>query len=210
MPKVAQRPGNVDLGTLPTDRPPVTGPQVFSDEPVGPLEQYVLEENAAADQKGRISAYKIRVFPEKLSLAGTWLANGSDPDDLGMTEIESAITVAVPFPIREWPMLITPAFNIRLLQGPRVTDLPSRLYESYVDFMWVPQFLPRLKGLVAQPHINAIPIFNAAIGRRFASKVRRWEFMTCPRPAASCRGVVVPRPGRRCDASRRWCYLDAE
>lgn len=147
-PKVAQRPGNVDLGTLPTDRPPVTGPQVFTDEPVGPLEQYVLEENTAAEPQGRISAYKSGFF-QKLSLAGTWLANGSDPDDLGMTEIESAVTVAVPFPIREWPMLITPTFNIRLLQGPRVTDLPSRLYESYVDFMWVPQFLPRLKGLVA-------------------------------------------------------------
>jgi hypothetical protein len=147
VPKLAQRPGNVDLGTLPAEGLP-PGAEVFSDQPVGPLEQYVFEEDPNAPPLGRISPYKSGFF-QKLALTGTWLANGSNQDDLGMTEIESAVTVAVPFPIREWPMLITPAFNIRLLQGPRVTDLPSRLYETYVDFMWVPQFLPRLRGLVA-------------------------------------------------------------
>jgi hypothetical protein len=121
--------------------PPISDPYI--EDPLSPYGEPELE---PARQK--LSPYKSGFF-QKLSISGTWLANGSNPDDLGINEIESYVTVAVPFPIREWPLLITPAFNIRLLTGPSVTDLPPRLYETYVDFMWVPQFLPRLKGLLA-------------------------------------------------------------
>jgi hypothetical protein len=36
---------------------------------------------------------------------------------------------------------ITPGFNMTLIDGPTVTDLPPRLYLAYVDFMWLPQIV---------------------------------------------------------------------
>ncbi len=139
--EVAERtqiPGTRELFPMPT----LEEPMMLPGEPY-----YEFDDEPVATQQG-ISPYKSGFF-QKLSTTGTWLANGSGIDDLGITEIENYITVAVPAPIREWPLLITPAFNIRLFQGPRITDLPPRLYESYVDFMWVPRFTTRWQGLFA-------------------------------------------------------------
>jgi len=45
-------------------------------------------------------------------------------------------------------MLITPAFNVRYLDGPLSPDLPPRLYESYVDFLWLPRLSQRWTGII--------------------------------------------------------------
>ena len=90
----------------------------------------------------KLSAYKSGFF-QKLSLAATWFGNSNDPNDLGGTEIDAFLTVAVPAPIKEWPLLITPGINTTLIDGPTVTDLPPRLYFTYVDFMWLPKVVNR-------------------------------------------------------------------
>ena len=95
----------------------------------------------------KLSAFKQGFF-QKASLGATWLAkNGSD--GLGIVESEAFVTVALPAPTTEWPILITPYVNIRSLNGPASTDLPPELYETYVDFMWVPRLSPRLLGIIA-------------------------------------------------------------
>jgi hypothetical protein len=91
-------------------------------------------------QPQKLSAYKNGFF-QKLSLQADWLGNEGDPHDLGITEIETYVQVGLPAPIKEWPLLVTPGFNMAMIRGPTVTDLPPRLYVAYVDLMWLPQIV---------------------------------------------------------------------
>src|SRR5262245_40778991 len=88
----------------------------------------------------KLSAYKNSFF-QKLSLSALWMGNDGDPADLGITEVETFLQVGLPAPIMEWPMLITPSFNMAMIKGATITDLPSRLYVASVDFMWLPQIV---------------------------------------------------------------------
>ena len=107
-----------------------------------------FEGDPAAEDQGffpmpqRLTTFRNSFF-QKLSLQATYLGYDNQPNGLGFTEIETYLTVAVPFPIVEWPLLITPYFQMRLLEGPLNTDLPPRLYDAYVEFMWVPQIVNR-------------------------------------------------------------------
>src|SRR5687768_6333915 len=106
----------------------------FPESAVGPIysEEYFYE-GAAGPQK--LSSYKNGFF-QKLSFSAAWVGT-SGAGELGITEIDTALTVAVPMPIREWPMLITPGYNVRFLDGPNGppgSDLPPRLNEAYLDF----------------------------------------------------------------------------
>ena len=67
------------------------------------------EEYYAPPQK--LTPYKSGFF-QKLSLSAAWFGNSNDPEDLGGTEIETFLTVALPAPIKEWPLLITPGYNV--------------------------------------------------------------------------------------------------
>ncbi|HEX5105178.1 MAG TPA: hypothetical protein VFV87_15265, partial [Pirellulaceae bacterium] len=96
----------------------------------------------------KLSQYKNGFF-QKLSLSAGWIGDSNSPTDLGVTEIESFVTVALPAPIREWPLLITPGYNMIFLSGPTVTDLPPRLNTAYVDFMWLPNIINRYTLLLS-------------------------------------------------------------
>jgi hypothetical protein len=86
-------------------------------------------------------------FFQKLGLTGTYIDRGSSTG-FGINELNFLASVAVPMPTREWPMLITPTFTVRYLDGPLSPDLPPRLYEGYVDFLWVPRLSDRWTGIV--------------------------------------------------------------
>jgi hypothetical protein len=73
---------------------------------------------------------------QKFGLAGTWVEGGTDDRAPAMTDLSTFATFAVPFPIREWPLNITPGFDARLLDGPPTPDLPATLYDAYLDFTW--------------------------------------------------------------------------
>jgi len=115
----------------------------FPESGVGPIysEEYYYE-GVPGPQK--LSPYKNGFF-QKLSFSAAWIGTGG-VGELGITEIDTALTVAVPMPIREWPMLITPGYNVDFLDGPSGppgSDLPPRLNEAYLDFMWLPTFVHR-------------------------------------------------------------------
>ncbi len=88
-------------------------------------------------------------FFQKLSINGTWLYPGTEDADIGFTDIETFGMFALPFPIVEWPLVITPGYNMHLLDGPEITDLPPRLHDAYVDFMWLPTFVHRWTALMS-------------------------------------------------------------
>lgn len=95
----------------------------------------------------KLSAFKSGFF-QKLSFGETYLPRWG-ADGMGISEVETFVTVAVPMPKREWPMLITPYFMWRALDGPTTLEVPANLYETYVDFMWVPRVSPRWTGILA-------------------------------------------------------------
>jgi hypothetical protein len=129
--------------------PPVVAPAPSADQPAArpPFtfgEEWVFEEEVdplgagLAPLAQKLNPYKDGFF-QKLSLATDWIGNSADPADLGLTEVDTYVQVGLPFPLREWPLLVTAGWNLTLIDGPTVTDIPPRLYLAYVDLMWLPQ-----------------------------------------------------------------------
>lgn len=124
--------GYVPEDYLPEDHVPLPG---------SPLEGE-FDDELYYEGPQKLSAYKNGFF-QKLSLSAAWLGDSNAPNDLGVTEIEAFVTVALPAPIREWPLLITPGYNMIFIDGGGITDLPPRLNTAYIDFMWVPNIINR-------------------------------------------------------------------
>ncbi len=95
----------------------------------------------------KLSPYK-KGFFQKLSLSGAFLGSGHE-DNLNMTELESFAMFGLPFPITEWPLVVSPGYNMHLLSRPTGSDLPPRLNDAYVDFMWLPTFVHRYTTLIS-------------------------------------------------------------
>jgi len=79
---------------------------------------------------------------QKLIFEGTWLAPGGWRG-LGESDLKLEAILALPCPTRDSPLVITPGFVVRYLDGPTGVDLPPRLYEAYVQFRWLSMLRPR-------------------------------------------------------------------
>jgi hypothetical protein len=121
--------------------PPGIVPEDYVPLPGSPIEGE-LDDEIYLEGPHKISDHKNGFF-QKLSLSAAWIGNANNPNDLGVTEVETFLTVALPAPIVEWPLLITPGYNMIFLDGPSVTDLPPRLNTAYLDFMWLPTIVHR-------------------------------------------------------------------
>jgi len=113
---------------------------IIAEEPVATLEPLAMTPQGIRPHK--------EGFFQKLSLTGTWLDRGTDANDFGETEVDLFATFALPAPYREWPVLLTPGFNFRMLDGPSTADLPPRLYEAYFDVTWVPRWNARWTSII--------------------------------------------------------------
>ena len=142
-PVALQRLPPPEIEITPEEVAPGIGPEDLVPLPDSPLEgEFADEMYLNGPQK--LNPYKDGFF-QKLALSAAWIGNSNSPDDLGVTEVESYLTVALPAPIKEWPLLITPGYNMIFLDGPSVTDLPPRLNTAYIDFMWLPNVYGRWK-----------------------------------------------------------------
>jgi hypothetical protein len=80
---------------------------------------------------------------QKLIFDSTWLARGWG-NGFGLTELELKTVLGLPVPSRRWPLVVTPGFAVRYLDGPEASDLPPRLYDATVQFRWWRRLAPRL------------------------------------------------------------------
>lgn len=87
-------------------------------------------------------------FLDELRSEFTWLAPIGGETEFGMSTLELYSTFALPvFYNTESPLLITPGFAARWLEGPQdPADLPPRLYDAYLDAAWKPRVTPWLSG----------------------------------------------------------------
>jgi hypothetical protein len=76
---------------------------------------------------------------QKIYFAGTWLPRFED-DGLGVSTLDTGIVFGFPFFRRDAPLLVTPQFAVRYLEGTTTPDLPARLYDSAVEFRHMRKF----------------------------------------------------------------------
>ncbi|MHC4181329.1 MAG: hypothetical protein ACYSWU_27850 [Planctomycetota bacterium] len=74
---------------------------------------------------------------------------GTAANELGINDVELSATFTIPFTAK--PILVTPGFAARWWNGPAAADvdLPSRVFDAYLDAAWNPQVTPWLGGELA-------------------------------------------------------------
>ena len=76
---------------------------------------------------------------QKLYFTGTWLPR-LEGDSLGVSNLETGAVFGFPFLRRDTPLLVTPQFAVRYLDGTTTPDLPARLFDSAVEFRHLRRF----------------------------------------------------------------------
>ncbi|MFV1966819.1 MAG: hypothetical protein ACC628_15445 [Pirellulaceae bacterium] len=94
-----------------------------------------------------ISEFKDGFF-QKLDVSAGWIDRGK-ASGFGVTEIDLYGRFAVPAPTTEWPLVLQPTFNVQYLDGPTSPHLPPRLYETFLEFIWLPRVSPRWLGILS-------------------------------------------------------------
>lgn len=124
-------------------------PQTIAQPPALYVEPYggpAIDPNMLPPPEGVIAPlahpldYKPDSFFQKLTVQGTWLprnGTGASGENYGMTDFEIFGTFAAPFPTADTPLLITPGYGMHWLDGAQTPDMPPRLYDIYVDLVWI-------------------------------------------------------------------------
>jgi len=87
-------------------------------------------------------------FFQKLSLTSTHVFR-HEADGVGITENEVFAAFALPAPTTKTPLVLIPTFEFHSLDAPAFARLPSRLYATYLDFLWLPRVGERWKGMLS-------------------------------------------------------------
>jgi hypothetical protein len=72
---------------------------------------------------------------QRIKFENTWLS-GSESDDIEMFDTELRFSLGFPFPTVASPLVVSPGFGAHWIDGPDAPDLPARVYDAYVDFLW--------------------------------------------------------------------------
>jgi hypothetical protein len=113
----------------------------------------VLMSEPAKCGPGRIPDFKSGFF-QKLRFTGTWIPS-FDETDVGFSDFEAVATFAAPLPTTDWPILISPKYVLRFLDGPSSPDLPSQLHDASIEFRWLPKLTDRLRlALAIEPGVH--------------------------------------------------------
>ena len=124
--------GEFDAAPIYLDTCPEFCPPVEAGPPAVVLEEVV----EAAPQIP--AGFRSGVF-QKLFFTGTYIPQFED-DSLGLSELETGIVFGLPFLRVTTPLLITPRFAVRYLDGPSVPDLPPRLHDAEITFRHLRRF----------------------------------------------------------------------
>jgi hypothetical protein len=95
----------------------------------------------------RISEYKKGAF-QKLVFTGTWLPRDSE-QNLGWSRWDVALSIGVPAPTIEWPLLLTPTFTVLQTEGPMTPSLPAELYQASLQMTWLPKISERWRLILS-------------------------------------------------------------
>ncbi len=105
--------------------------------PTGTNQPASLFPNGLADPQWDLS--QSMRFIQDLRLRETYVAGGKDDTDLGINDIDTAVTFTLPnFLTTGQPLFISPGFTLSLWDGPADidADLPPNAYAAYIDTQW--------------------------------------------------------------------------
>jgi len=89
------------------------------------------------------SVARLQRLMQQIGWEHTWLRASSRDDAFGVNRSELYVTFGFPvFFNPDTPLLVTPGFAFNWLDGPDVpeADMPSRVYDAYLDAAWHPRF----------------------------------------------------------------------
>lgn len=121
----------------------------YAPSPYSPTPQALYPDGIATPQILPPGGFDIRQpirFMQEVRGRWTWLSPmGSE--SLGVNDVETSATFAIPFFRTSAPFLVTPGFGIHFFQGPvteapAFADLPPETYDAYLDGAWHPQINP--------------------------------------------------------------------
>ena len=125
--------------TLPDEMPIA----ISAEEEYLPAEEYVFSPR-------KISEFKNGFF-QKASFRSTYVDRG-DAGDVGITDLETYLTVAVSAPTKNSPLMISPSFSVHYFDGPSgvgAPALPARVHDAFVEFRWMTMWTQRFGFEVA-------------------------------------------------------------
>ena len=70
---------------------------------------------------------------QKVNFTGAYLPRFDD-EGLGLSELELDVVFGLPFLTRETPLLVTPFYGVRFVDGPVAPDVPPRLHDAAIKF----------------------------------------------------------------------------
>ncbi len=88
---------------------------------------------------------------QNLRIQEAWLAGGPGRR-MELNEVDMSVSAAFPFLWNPEPLLVTPGFTFRFLEGPNTNsifgspDLPPQLYDAYLGASWKPRVNQWLSG----------------------------------------------------------------
>lgn len=75
------------------------------------------------------------IVPYSWQFLSTWTSGSGD--DLGILDLDARLTLVAP---KVSGLLITPGFAAHVLNGPTSTDLPSAIYDNWIEVRWLKKF----------------------------------------------------------------------
>ncbi len=117
-------------------------PAPYSPTPYSPAPSALYPEGIQVPQPN-FSVGRTLKFMQDIRLRWTWLAPiGSR--FIGVNDVETNVTFAVPLFQTTSPFMVTPGFAIHfwdgpITQAPFFADLPANTYDAYLDGAWYPQ-----------------------------------------------------------------------
>ncbi len=138
--------------------PPAYSPAPYSSSPSA-----LYPEGIQLPQAPSFNSSQILKFMQDIRLRWTWLSPMGD-NSLGVNDVETNVTFAVPFFKTTSPLMFTPGFAIHFFEGPVTeapfdAELPARTYDAYLDTAWYPQVNNWLSGQLGV-RVGAYSDFN--------------------------------------------------
>lgn len=89
---------------------------------------------------------------QQILVAETYLPRFSGDEGFGINDVLVQATFGFPFFTRENPLVVTPAFEVQMLDGPSAPSMPAELYDASISFLHIRKFTDRFSM-----HFGATP-----------------------------------------------------
>ncbi|HEX3657004.1 MAG TPA: DUF6268 family outer membrane beta-barrel protein [Pirellulales bacterium] len=131
-------------GTIQPTQQPAWDP--YAPPGTTPLAQAPAYEPGPVAPPGGFFPQAIRLLQE-VQVQDTWVPRQIGNNGFGIDDIIMNASFGFPVGSIAAPLIITPGFNIHLLDGPvsipgQANDLPGHVYDAYLGASWRPQFSP--------------------------------------------------------------------